>query len=369
MVLDEGGGLVTWWRDLRTGSTRIDFVGRRRLWWRISGGLIAISVIALTLNGLNLGIEFRGGVSITTDNPNRSTIEEVRAVTAQAGIANAVVQMLDDGNAVRIQTPALDPSVQDALIDSIGQVTGSPRAEISVDAVGPSFGALVARQSLLALVVFLAAVMLFMTWRLEWKMAGTGIVALLHDLVITAGIYALTRFEFTPATVVAVLTILGYSLYDTVVVFDKVSEQVRSYSERLTYSEIVNRSMNLVLSRSIGTSLTSLLPVGSILFVGAVLFGATSLRDFALALFIGIGVGTYSSIFVAAPLLAAWKEKEEEWVDRRRRSEARAQIAAISPEPSPGAGSAGTESPPSRPSVPPRRPPTPPRPPKKKRRR
>jgi preprotein translocase subunit SecF len=162
-----------------------------------------------------------------------------------------------------------------------------------------------------------------MTWRLELKMALAGLVALIHDLALTTGVYALTGFEVTPATIVALLTILGYSLYDTVVVFEKIREMEGQYGDRLTYSEVVNRSMNLVLSRSLNTSLTSLLTVGSILFVGSFVLGATTLEDFALALFVGLAVSTYSSIFVAAPLLAGWKEKEEAWAHRRRKIEAR----------------------------------------------
>jgi preprotein translocase subunit SecF len=146
-------------------------------------------------------------------------------------------------------------------------------------------------------------------------MAMAGIAALIHDLLITVGVYSLTGFNVTPGTVVAVLTILGYSLYDTVVVFDKVGELVET-EEKTSYSDIVNRAMNLVLGRSLNTSLTSLLPVGSILFVGSFILGASTLLDFALALFVGIAAGTYSSIFVAAPLLATWKEREEQWVER-----------------------------------------------------
>ena len=164
-----------------------------------------------------------------------------------------------------------------------------------------------------------------MTWRLELKMALAGLAALIHDLLLTTGVYAITGFEVTPATVVALLTILGYSLYDTVVVFDKVREMAAQYGDRLTYSEVVNRSMNLVLTRSLNTSLTSLLTVGSILFVGSFVLGATTLQDFALALFVGLAVSTYSSIFVAAPLLATWKEREEAWMQRRRKIEARSQ--------------------------------------------
>lgn len=318
-------------RDFLRGETNFDFVGRRGLWLRISAIALMVSLLALVVRDLNLGIEFRGGLSIIATNPSGATVEDLREAARQVGVSDAVIQLVDDGATVRLQTPALDAELQSDLLDEVASVTGAPRAEISVDAVGPTFGALIFRQSLIALVVFLGAVMLFMTLRLEWKMAAAGIVSLLHDLVITVGVYAVTGFEVTPATVVAVLTILGYSLYDTVVVFDKIEEHVDDYADRMTYSAIANRATNQIMPRSIITALTSLLPVGSILFVGAFIFGATSLRDFALALFVGIAVGTYSSVCVATPFLAAWKEREEDWISRRRRLEAKAQTVAAKP--------------------------------------
>ncbi|MEX0667661.1 MAG: protein translocase subunit SecF [Acidimicrobiia bacterium] len=316
------------WHRLNRGETSVDFVGKRRIWFRISLAAIAVTMIALVARGgLNLGIEFEGGVSVTGPNPAGATIEDFRGVTNEVGVDDAVIQLVNDGAGFRIQTVALDPGTEDALLGGIASVSGTERSELSIDAVGPTFGALILRQSLIALVVFLLAVTLFMTWRLELKMALAGMAALVHDLLVTTGVYALTGFEVTPATVVALLTILGYSLYDTVVVFEKVREMVGQYGDRLTYSEVVNRSMNLVLSRSLNTSLTSLLTVGSILFVGSFVLGATTLEDFALALFVGLAASTYSSIFVAAPLLATWKEKEEAWAQRRRKIEARLRLA------------------------------------------
>ncbi|HEY7564134.1 MAG TPA: protein translocase subunit SecF [Acidimicrobiia bacterium] len=346
----------SWWREISRGETRFDFVGRRRLWFRVSVTLVAISLLSLVFRQLNLGIEFEGGLSINGPNPAGATIEELRAATNQAGVPNAIIQLVDDGQSVRIQAPAIAEVEEDALLDRVAELTGTQRTEISVDAVGPSFGALILRRSMLALAVFLGAVMLYMTWRMEWKMAIAGIVALVHDLILTTGIYSLTGFEVTPATVVAILTILGYSLYDTVVVFDKVGEYVHQYGDRMTYSDLVNRSMNLVLARSLNTSLVSLLPVGSILFVGALFLGAATLEDFALALFVGIAASTYSSIFVAAPLLAAWKEREDEWVGRRRKLIGKA--TRVGPDPGPGGG----------PAVPAARSGAVPRPPRKRRR-
>ena len=191
--------------------------------------------------------------------------------------------------------------------------------QVSYQSVGPTFGRQVTESALRALLVFLVVVSVFLWWRLEWKMAIVALIEVLHDLVLTAGIYALIGFEVTPATVIAVLTILGYSLYDTVVVFDKIQENIAERGEQHTISAIVNMSENQVLMRSINTSLTTLLPVGSLLFVGSLLLGATTLREFALGLFIGVAAGTYSSLFLGGPLVAIWKEQEEHWQRVRRR--------------------------------------------------
>ena len=242
------------------------------------------------------------------------------------GVSSPTIQLFDDGETVRVTTEALDSGQESEVVDAIAEVTGAERSEISLEAVGPSFGALVAQRALLALGVFLGAVILFITWRLEFKMAMTAIAALLHDVIITVGVYSILGFVVTPATVVAILTILGYSLYDGVVVFDKVDELVEIEEDK-TYTEIVNLALNQVLARSLFTSLTSLIPVGSILIVGSVILGGPALTEFALALFVGLAASTYSSIFVAAPLLAVWKEKEDFWVERAekvsRRSKAK----------------------------------------------
>ena len=308
---------------LNRGETTIDFVGLRRRWLTISAILLAVSLASLGIRQLNLGIEFVGGLALQADNPAGAEVGEIRDELEELGIDDATIQLVDDGEAVRITTRELDPNTNAEALEVIAEVTGSDSQSISAETVGPSFGALVARRALMALGVFLGAVVLFITWRLEFKMAGAGLAALFHDLIITIGVYALTGFPVTPATVVAILVVLGYSLYDTVVVFDKVGELVELEDQK-TYSEIVNDAMNSVLARSLATSLTSLLPVGSILFVGSFVLGAPTLRDFALALFVGIAAGTYSSIFVAAPLLAVWKEREPDWQERAERSRRRA---------------------------------------------
>ncbi len=303
------------WGRITRGETTIDFVGHRRRWFTISAVLLVVSLLALALLRLNLGIEFVGGLALQAPNPAGADVPEVRDALAEIGVVESTVQLLEDGEAVRVTTPELAPDSQDRAIEALRSVTAASGEEISIDSVGPTFGALVARRALLALGVFLGAVIIFISWRLELKMALAGLAALFHDLIITVGVYALTGFPVTSATVVAVLVVLGYSLYDTVVVFDKV-EELAGLEEEKSYTEIVNQGMNTVLARSLATSLTSLLPVGSILFVGAFLLGAPTLRDFALALFVGIAAGTYSSILVAAPLLATWKEKEPFWVER-----------------------------------------------------
>lgn len=310
------------WGRLSRGETEIDFVGNRKRWFTISAVLLVIALGSLGVRQLNLGIEFVGGLGMQAPNPAGADVSEIRDALEAVGVEDATIQLLDDGDAVRVATPVLDQASENEAAAAFASVTGSDRADISIEAVGPSFGALVARRALIALVVFLGAVVLFISWRLEFKMAAAGLVALFHDLLITLGVYALTGFPVTPATVVAILVILGYSLYDTVVVFDKVEELVE-IEEKKSYSEIVNEAMNSVLARSLVTSLTSLLPVGSILFVGSFILGASTLRDFALALFVGIAAGTYSSIFIAAPLLAIWKEREPDWQQRAKKSSSR----------------------------------------------
>lgn len=341
------------------GGTTIDFVGLRRRWLIISSVLIGLSILGFAVRGgVNLGLEFEGGVLVQSPNPAGARVEDFRSALSAEGI-DGRIQAVDDGAGIRVQTGPLDPDTQDHLVEVVDEVAGSDRTQVSLEAVGPTFGALVARQAATALVVFLGFAALFIAWRLQWKMAAAGLTALAHDLVITVGVYAITGFEVTPATVVAILTILGYSLYDTVVVFDRVEEDEETLEEETTYDSIVNRAMNQVLVRSLATSLTSLIPVGSLLFVGALIFGATSLRDFALALFVGIAAGTYSSIFVAAPLLAVWKEREEHWTDIRRRLERRAEVKEAK---------AAGETPPAVPEAAPAKPRGPkPRPPKGRR--
>ena len=304
---------------LYRGETRFDFVAISRKTLIVSLIFVLASVVMMIVRPFNLSIDFTGGVIVTVENNSEATVESIRGELRSVGYSDARVQITGDGF-VQVQTEALNAEEQDVLTVTVARAVGADINDLNEKAVGPTFGAEVTKKALQALVVFLIVVALFIAWRFEWKMAGAALAALFHDLIIAGGIYALIGFVVTPSTIIAVLTILGYSLYDTVVVFDKVNENIDEEDTRTTYNSIVNLSMNQVLMRSINTSLTSLLPVGSLLLVGFLAIGAETLKEFALALFIGIAIGTYSSIFVAAPLLARWKTRETEWTRREVRA-------------------------------------------------
>jgi preprotein translocase subunit SecF len=301
--------------DFYHERTAFDFTGRPWRWAILSGTLVLIALVAMFTRGLNLGIDFEGGTSWQVPVHGKSpSVGAVRDLLQPIGLGDARVLVLqgDSGRAVRVQTKDINPASEDRVTDALAQYGGVTRAEVSVDTVGPT------------LVVFFVIVSLYLAFRFEWKMAVAAIIAVIHDIVITVGVYAVTGIEVTPATVVAFLTILGFSMYDTVVVFDRVKENVATLGtvKGDSYSSMVNRSMNQVLMRSISTSFVAVLPVASLLFVGSGLFGALALRDFALALFVGLLVGTYSSIFVATPVLAWWKEREPRYRALRERSAA-----------------------------------------------
>ncbi|MEE8492095.1 MAG: protein translocase subunit SecF [Acidimicrobiia bacterium] len=300
---------------LYRGETTFDFVGRKRIGFIISAVLLTVSVVSLVTLKLNLGVDFEGGTVIEVENPADASVPDIRDVLRDFGLESATIQLTSGGGAsgVRVETVVIEPAQESLVVAAIAAAAGVDSNDASVTSVGPSFGREVTRSAVKALVIFLLVVSAFIAWRFEWKMALAALAALLHDLLLTAGVYSVTQFEVTPSTVIAILTILGYSLYDTVVVFDKIVETVQISEGRSSLSEVINGSMNTVLMRSLNTSLTSLLPVGSLLFVGSFLLGATTLREFALALFVGIAAGTYSSIFIAAPLLATWKSREPEW--------------------------------------------------------
>lgn len=310
------------------GETHIDFIGRSRLWLLITVAVLVLSALAL-VRGLNFGIDFTGGSSMIVEGATETfTAEDVRNVLGELGIDEATVQLTTDGTGALISTTALDEVAgvqQREVVAALAELTGAERLQIEVSAIGPRWGQQISRQALQGLGVFLLLVTLYISVRFEWRMAVAALLTLLHDVAVTIGIYALVGFQVTPASAIALLTILGYSLYDTVVVFDRVTEDTQRLgsSASRTYSEVANQSLNAVLVRSLSTSITSLLPVGALLFVGAQLLGATTLEDLALALFIGMAVGTYSSLVVATPLLCWLKEREPRWAELRHRLETR----------------------------------------------
>lgn len=296
---------------LYRGETSVDFIGKRRRWYSISALFILASIAALSLQGLHLGIEFKGGSSFTVTKVNAS-IADARAAIGTLGIPGEIIVQNVGTDKVRVQTAALDNAQNNAVQDALAAKFSVSVESIDSQIVGPSWGKEITRKALYGLFGFLICVMLYLAMAFEPKMSIAAIVAVIHDVFITVGIYALVGFDVTPATVIGFLTILGYSLYDTVVVFDKIRENTRTItaSSKQTYSQAANLAVNQTLVRSFNTSLIALLPVGSILFVGAGLLGAGTLKDLSLALFIGLAVGTYSSVFIAPPVLAQLREKE-----------------------------------------------------------
>jgi len=315
----EGTGQTGWRRKVYRSDFHIDFVGRRKMWLAISGAAVLISILALVpgIRGLKYGIDFKGGTQFTVPVGKNLTVPQIKSAVQKAGVTpQQVVIASQIGSSVRnaeVETNNLTNNTtgEGKVIDALSSVAGVNANKVSVNSIGASWGSQITEKAVEGLIIFLVIVVLYMSWRLETKMAGAGIIALFHDLIITAGVYAITGLQVTPDTVIAILTILGYSLYDTVVVFDKIKENVVLPSNaKKPYDQIANDSMNQVFMRSINTSLTTLLPVGSLLFVGSFLLGADTLRELALALFVGIASGTYSSIFVATPLLSIFKENE-----------------------------------------------------------
>ena len=296
---------------LYRGETSINIISARKKWYTLSGVFVALSIFALSIQGLALGIEFKGGSSYTVTTTS-GTIEEARTAVTTAGYTgNTIVQTIGSDN-IRVQTGVVEPAQSNAIQDALAAKFGVTVESIDTQNVGPSWGEEISRKAFQGLIAFLICIMIYLALAFEPKMAIAAIVAVIHDVFITVGIYALVGFEVTPSTVIGFLTILGYSLYDTVVVFDKVRENTRAITStgKSTYSQAANLAVNQTIVRSLNTSLIALLPVAAILFVGAGLLGAGTLKDLALALFIGLIAGTYSSIFIAAPLLASLRERE-----------------------------------------------------------
>lgn len=343
------------------GETDIDFIGKRRLWFALSAVvvLVCLALIAFRpaesscspplpsfFKGLSCGIEFKGGISIQAPIQDTSELDELgdleviaelRDTLEPIGAGDAQIQVAsDDGGqrSVIVQTSAVgEAEAQEEVADTVREVTGASITESPREQIGRKWGGEVTGKAVKALAIFLLVIVVFMSWRFEWKMAMAAFVALFHDLIITAGVYAAVGFDVTPSTVIAILTILGYSLYDTVVVFDKVEEDTVLYagSGKMTYEASANLALNEVFMRSLNTTLSTLLPVGALLFIGAGLLGADTMKDLALALFVGLLVGAYSSIFLATPVLSLLKEREPRFRNVREKVLREAQRASLQP--------------------------------------
>jgi preprotein translocase subunit SecF len=328
---------------LYRGETSFDFIGRRKVWFAASALVILLGVISLSTRGLNLGIDFKGGQSWLVTSPTLTVAQATTAVESAGVTDPTVVQLTNQLNhtkqiQVTVDLNSKAVGVRNAIEvkaqDALAKAANTTPDNVNFNDVGPTWGGQVTSKAIEALIVFFIAVTLYISVRFEFKMAVAAIVAVIHDILVTVGIYSIAGFQVTPDTVVAVLTVLGYSLYDTVVVFDRIRDNSKGLgaSGRITYSEMVNLSMNQTLARSINTSLVAIIPVLSVLVVGSFLLGATSLQDFGLALVIGLTSGAYSSIFIASPLLAWMKEREPRYVTIRQRLETRGERgAALTP--------------------------------------
>ncbi|HQA77682.1 MAG TPA: protein translocase subunit SecF [Propionicimonas sp.] len=314
---------------LYTGEVSYDFVAKRKRWYLISAVLLLVSLAALLIKGPTWGIEFTGGADFQAPiKVTASTVDDVRAAVAALNLPNAddiSVTTIGDSS-VRVQTKALTTEQVTQVKSAIAAVAGTQPDEVGYSLIGASWGQQITTQALIALAVFLALVMLLIwAYFRDFKMSIAAIAALLHDLIVTVGVYALVGFTVTPATMIGVLTILGYSLYDTVVVFDRIRENTRDITNtKHTYSVLANQSLNQVLVRSLNTTIIGVLPVAALLFTGWFVLGTGPLKDLGLALFIGMIAGAYSSIFIATPLLAQMREADPDMKEHRERLARRA---------------------------------------------
>ncbi len=295
---------------------KFDFMGKSKWFFSTSGLIIAIGAIAIAGLGLNFGIDFESGTRITTPLEREASVQQVRDALEPLGYADAKIQQVDDpelgDNVVQIAVKQLDPGEVSQVENALDKSFGVSGDDFSTNSIGPTFGEQIARTALIAVIASLLLISIYIAVRFEWKFAVPVLIALVHDLLITAGVYALTDREVTSATVAALLTILGYSLYDTIIVFDRIRENVPRMP-RATYSQIANRSMSEVFTRSLATSFSTLMPIAALM-----LFGGETLKDFAFALLVGVASGAYSSIFIATPVLVEWKERERIYMRRRR---------------------------------------------------
>jgi preprotein translocase subunit SecF len=311
---------------LYRGDVSVNFVGRQRTWYTISGLIVLVSAIAVLVRKLNFSVEFKGGTVFTfpaTTGGSAQVQGQISRLVSTQGGGDSTVQLvvshlIKQPTQWTVTTKALSENLQQSIGVALEHAFHlSNASQMQIQFVGASWGSQITSKAIEALIIFLIVIVIYLSIAFEWRMAIAAFVALIHDIVITIGVYALTGFEVSPTTVIGLLTILGYSLYDTVVVFDKVRENTAGLltSQRSTYSDAANLALNQTLVRSINTSLTALIPVASILFVGAGLLGAGTLKDLALVLFVGMLSGTYSSIFIATPVLADLKERQPEYKD------------------------------------------------------
>lgn len=313
---------------LYRGEVSFDFVGRQKLWYKISGAILVISIAALVIFGLQFSVDFKGGSVFKFTAPAATSTQVSNTVTNAGGGSTLTVQQVS-GKTWTVQTSVLTQQAQFGVQDAIAHRFGLKSGQVSLQSIGPSWGSQISQKALQALIAFLIVLVAYLSLAFEWRMASAALVALVHDIVITIGVYALLRFQVSPATVIGLLTILGYSLYDTVVVFDKVRENTAGLlaTRRVTYSDAANLALNQTLVRSINTSLIALLPVAAILAVSVFLLGNGELKDLSLVLFVGMLSGTYSSICIATPVLADLKERQPEFRQLRKQIAQRASSA------------------------------------------
>ncbi|MEU3370183.1 protein translocase subunit SecF [Streptomyces sp. NPDC006711] len=322
---------------LYRGEVGYDFVGKRKIWYGISILITITAIVGLAVRGLTMGIEFEGGAVFTTPKTSLSASQAEKYAEAASG-HDAIAQKLGD-NTIRITIGGVDTAKSDQIKQDLAKNLKVDANNINADLVGPSWGQTIANKAWTGLIIFMVLVVLYLAIAFEWRMALAALVALIHDLTITVGIYALVGFEVTPGTVIGLLTILGYSLYDTVVVFDGLKEGQKGITKqtRVTYSEMANKSLNGTLVRSINTTVVALLPVAGLLFIGGGVLGAGMLNDISLSLFVGLAAGAYSSIFIATPLVADLKETMPEMKALKKRVLAKRAAAAAKGEPDEGA--------------------------------
>ena len=290
--------------------TNFDFIGRKAIWFAFSTAVIAVGIAALLIKGLAFGIEFKGGTMFEVKFAKNVAVDQVRTAVRPLGLGDSVIQRAGANGGIFLRTHELTVDKQQAVKDALAKIGAK---DFTIQGVGASWGKRLTEGTLMALLISLMVVSTFIAARFEFKMGGAAVVALVHDILVALGLYALLGREVTTSTVAAFLTILGYSLYDTIVVFDRVRENAPGLKSE-TYSGMVNTSINQSLRRSINTSLTSIIPVTSIL-----IFGGETLKDFAFALLVGLASGAYSSIFIASPILAMWKETEPKYASLRKK--------------------------------------------------